>query len=484
MSHNSKKNIISGILLCVLVFFAAGNYLLRPLWFDEALTVQNFALLDSLESIYFNYVIPNNQLLYTMMLHLWIKAAPPFCAFDDWMRLLSLLLGAVTMVYAYRRFRVPFGSGVMAAVLITFCCAPPFLLHGTALRGYMAGACFTLLALGAALDFTAKGNFSSWLRYFLFSLCSVAVLPSDMLALGGVVLYALPLCGKNFWKNKRFYLLGLTPFLGAALVYLPIFPQLLQVIKVGSNESWNAPGRVFMAVTLVTLFSFAMFLLPASAALLAFRRKGFNKRRFFRATIWLLPAIPIFLFPSPPFPRVFFPLFPLFALLVAAGVRDYTAIYCRLKKRFNKRSWIAGLLILALSWCCVQQQSEIKLLFSKFCGDAGRDDFYFPYYLRSAHLPDTTAQQISAEPSLRDCRAFYFTFNADPWPLMFYLRLSGKSCEFLFDGPRGMVQELPAHTVVILNATEDQTALARRFRGEWNFLFKNANHQVWSYNNL
>jgi hypothetical protein len=47
-----------------------------------------------------------------------------------------------------------------------------------------------------------------------------------------------------------------------------------------------------------------------------------------------------------------------------------------------------------------------------------------------------------------------------------------------------MVQELPAHTVVILNDTEDQTALARRFRGEWNFLFKNANHQVWSYNNL
>ena len=61
--HN-KKSIISGVLLCTLVFFVSGTYLVRPLWFDEALTVQNFALLDSVQSIYLNYVIPNNQLLY------------------------------------------------------------------------------------------------------------------------------------------------------------------------------------------------------------------------------------------------------------------------------------------------------------------------------------------------------------------------------------------------------------------------------------
>ena len=146
------RSLIYGILLCTLVFFSAGTYLVRPLWFDEALTVQNFALLDSVESIYFNYVIPNNQILYTVMLHYWIKLYCGLGGIDEWMRLLSLLLAGVTMLYTYRRFRVTFGSGVMAVILITFCCAPPFLLHATALRGYMAGACFTVLALGAALD--------------------------------------------------------------------------------------------------------------------------------------------------------------------------------------------------------------------------------------------------------------------------------------------------------------------------------------------
>ena len=88
-----SRSIIYGALLCALVFFTAGSYLLRPLWFDEALTVQNFALLDSVESIYFNYVIPNNQLLYTMLLHFWIKLYCNFGSIDSWMRLLSLQIG-------------------------------------------------------------------------------------------------------------------------------------------------------------------------------------------------------------------------------------------------------------------------------------------------------------------------------------------------------------------------------------------------------
>ena len=482
MSNRTFQSLICGILLCTLVFFAAGTYLVRPLWFDEALTVQNFALLESVKSIYFNYVIPNNQLLYTMLLHYWIKLYCGLGAIDDWMRLLSLLLAGVTMLYMYRRFRVTFGSGVMAVVLLSFCCAPPFLLHATALRGYMAGACCTVFALGAALDYLSSGKFRHWACYFIFSLCSVAVLPSDMLALGGVCLYALPLCGQEFWKNKRFYFLILAPFAAAALFYLPILQQLLQVIRVGSNESWKDLRGVLQAVYLPQLFTFAMLLLPVSPLLLCFRRKHFNWLRSCRAGIWLLPLIPILLFKAPPFPRVFFPLFPLFVLLVAAGVRDFTAIYCRLKKRFNPKFWIGGLCILSLSWCCIQQQPELKGLFSRCCGGAGRDDFYFPYYLRHGHTPDATARMIAADETLQKNRSFYFTFDSDPWPLMFYLRLNGRgNADFLFDGPRGMVSALPSQTIVILKLNEDQAALAQRFKGNWTFLFKNDNHQVWSY---
>ena len=84
------RSLIYGILLCTLVFFSAGTYLVRPLWFDEALTVQNFALLDSVESIYFNYVIPNNQILYTVMLHYWIKLYCGLGGIDEWMRIVAV----------------------------------------------------------------------------------------------------------------------------------------------------------------------------------------------------------------------------------------------------------------------------------------------------------------------------------------------------------------------------------------------------------
>lgn len=478
----NKKIIISGALLTALVFFVSGTYLVRPLWFDEALTIQNFALLDSVKSIYLNYVIPNNQLLYTMMLHCWIKLYQGFTGIDEWMRLLSLALAAVTMLYTFRRFRTAFGSGVMAVILITFCCAPPFLLHATALRGYMAGACFTMLALGAALDYTASGKLFPWIRYFLFSCCSLAVLPSDMLALGAVFLYALPGCGRSFWKNKRFYFLALTPFAAGALFYLPIFPQLIQAAKVGSNESWNDLRGVLQAVYLPQLFTFAMLLLPASAVLLCFKRPKFNFLRTCRAGIWLLPLIPILLFPAPPFPRVFFPLFPIFALLTAAGVRDFTALFCRLKKRFHKKAWIGGLLILAVTWCCIQQHQDIKMLFSGSCGGSGRDDFYSPYYLRLSHMPDVTARMAAVNDTVRRGKAFYMSFNADPWPLMFYLRLNGiTEAEFLFDGPRGVVRELPEGTTVILKTGEPISHVQERFKGNWNFLFKNDNHQVWSF---
>ena len=43
----------------------------RELWFDEALTLLNFVLPLDLGKIYFSYTIPNNQIVYSMMLKLW-----------------------------------------------------------------------------------------------------------------------------------------------------------------------------------------------------------------------------------------------------------------------------------------------------------------------------------------------------------------------------------------------------------------------------
>ena len=48
-----------------------GIALGRELWFDEALTLLNFMLPLNMAEIYLTYPIPNNQIVFTLMLKLW-----------------------------------------------------------------------------------------------------------------------------------------------------------------------------------------------------------------------------------------------------------------------------------------------------------------------------------------------------------------------------------------------------------------------------
>ena len=67
----------------------------RDLWFDEALTLLDFALLPSIPAIWQAYVIPNNQLLHTALLHFWVPVAGALFPFNAGLRLLPL---ATTLV--------------------------------------------------------------------------------------------------------------------------------------------------------------------------------------------------------------------------------------------------------------------------------------------------------------------------------------------------------------------------------------------------
>ena len=76
-----------------LLLAAAAGLLVwqRELWFDEALTLTNFMLPLKLEEIYFNYTIPNNQIVYTMLLKVWDRAYLGYIDIIAHWRLLSLV---------------------------------------------------------------------------------------------------------------------------------------------------------------------------------------------------------------------------------------------------------------------------------------------------------------------------------------------------------------------------------------------------------
>ena len=214
-----KKYHLDLLLLGAFLAFLS-SYLWRDLWFDEALTIQNFALLPSAATIYNAYVIPNNHIVYTVFLHWWLKLAPGFLPLDLWCRLLSVLIGGGTLAVLYYFFQKRIKPLPLFLALFALAVSSPFLIYSTAVRGYALSMLWVALALAYALNYAEKGKGKDAVLYGLFSLLCVGTIPSNLVALAGVVLYAMPLLKQKFWSDRRFWVLALLPNMMFTLFYL------------------------------------------------------------------------------------------------------------------------------------------------------------------------------------------------------------------------------------------------------------------------
>lgn len=439
-----------------LLLLTVGPYLSRQLWFDEALTVLNFAALDSPAAIYRAYVIPNNHIFYTVVLHYFLKILPPGFPPDLWLRLPSLVFAVALLVYTWRRFRRICGAVPLWITFALLAISPPFLVFATAVRGYMLGALFAALALGSALDFAASSKVRAFAGYFLASLGAVLTVPSDLAALAGAALFALPLCGAKFWKTRRFYVLLLTPAAALALGYLPILGNFVRVARLGEgwHDRWSSLAAVGLA--LASAYGALLLLLPA-AWVRSFRRR---RRELWRAALWLLPLPAAFVFAVAPFPRVYFPLFPILALTVARALRSFagTVWYRSATSRSVHLKVGLGLAVLLLSVSVWHLPPVLRAVSPHVGGDLG-DDFFSGYHLRSEHQP----VEVAAELEKLRASSVYLSFLSDPWANMFYHLARGGKAEYLFDGPRGQVVELPVGAAAVLRRDEAPELLERRF---------------------
>ena len=106
-----KKRIpfLAVLILCL----AAIPFLTRPPWFDEVLTLGWLTL--GFAKIPFTYPIPNNHIVYTMLLSLWNSAGGTLT--DNWilfLRLLSLTTGSIAL-WLSSRILIRRGNGRAAA---------------------------------------------------------------------------------------------------------------------------------------------------------------------------------------------------------------------------------------------------------------------------------------------------------------------------------------------------------------------------------
>ncbi|MDD3886832.1 MAG: hypothetical protein PHI35_08165 [Victivallaceae bacterium] len=425
-------------------------FAVRNLWFDEALTVLNFALLPTAGDIYANYIIPNNHILYTVLLHWLIQLETSAVVW----RLISLAAGFGMLGALWMLFRRRLGGKVLAAVIAALGCSTPFLIHASGLRGYIFGALLTTLALRCALDFAEhRKSVISWCGWAVLSLLSIGVIPSNLAALAGAVLFVTPVFGPKFFKQSRFWLIALTPPVMFLLFYGPIAPRLVAAGRLGEGWRSGAASLGFTALALMAIFG---ALLPLAAAGVAAEIK---RGRWFRplcgAGIFAIPLAMCLILPVAPFPRVFFPFFPLFALLVAGGLRAMhlgaRPLYC------------AMLLIGGAAWSTLLTTGQAARIQSDLAAPYGDDDYFAPRWVRDPFEPQDAINQLSSR--LGDkTPVIYMSFAADPWALMFYGQQAGVSLDrFCFDGPQGKVAALSPGAIVILRSGESAAPLEKRF---------------------
>ena len=202
-----------------------------------------------------------------------------------------------------------------------------------------------------------------------------------------------------------------------------------------------------------------------------------DHRNLLRTGILLLPVCAVILLPTAPFPRVFFPLLPLFCLIISDGIRRCSAF--KKKRKQKARILFGSLCAVVLLSAFVLKQECAKEFLSGYCGGRSGDDFFYGFYMRKEHVPQQTALSLEKIYGRRsELPPIYFSFLADPWPSMYYILANGQRSKFLFDGPRGKVVTLAADSLVVIHKKENPETVASRFGVTLLPLFQTPMHSV------
>ena len=455
------------LLIVLVLFFAASRrFMLRAFWFDEALTLLNFAMLP-LDKIYWSYVIPNNHIGFTMLLRIWYLVMPDGVAPDVWCRMLSFAAACGFIVFSWSKFKnIVFRTG-----LCCFAVSVPFLIYATSVRGYMLSLLFSMITLYCARNFCFRGTLRSGVQLFVSTLCCVSILPSNLFVVGAAAVCAVPLAGIKFWKHKRFYWIIIITLSAFALFWLPLLGQLVRASELG--EGWHDRAASLVA----GVVSFAACTLPVLlSALLTSLFPGRISRSRHLILLSFAAVLPlVFCAKVAPFPRVYFPFFGIYLWVISVYASRAFALV-RKSKGFSvgKVKVVYAAFSVGMVFLINTLPITVNMLSTVNKG-AEQDDFFAPWYCSESHVPHETAKILS-QTEFQYC---YLSFSSDPWSVMYYSALNGvELAKFHFDGPRGRVQTLPSGSAAVINRNEDINALMKRFGIKCTLISENAMHRI------
>ncbi|MBO4304925.1 MAG: hypothetical protein J6A21_10105 [Lentisphaeria bacterium] len=401
-----KRRFLIFFLLTCGVIFSALSYLFRALWFDEVLTMEVFVHPMPLSRIYWAYNIPNNHIIYTLAQKLWVMFLESSGPRPYFLYRMVSLAAAVPAVYLITThfLRKTSCAGVLTAAAL--CLSTPFLLFATSIRGYMFSFLFCTAAFLAMEKWVKRPSFLTGAAYFFWCLLAVGTIPANLAALGAGVGFFLPtLFFRKRKRLKRLLFLAFVPFITLFLFYFPIARKFFANMDRG--EGWTSPAAA--AQNLYFSF-FAIFIVLIPFAVLG-GVKIYRKYPRLRwnviigLLIFLVPTPAFFVFKNAAFPRVFFPLFPIWAILIAYGFAMYV-------KSEKSPFWKALPFVLQLGTTLLFLQYAPAV--SDFLFISGRDDdLLMPYHLRHTFTPQIILQEIRRRIRSGEKLYVYSTFHSD-----------------------------------------------------------------------
>ena len=400
-----KKSLVFLVIVCGMLF-AALSYLFRPLWFDEVLTMEVFVHPLPLSRIYYAYNIPNNHIIYTLVQKLWVllveaEAPRPYFFY----RFVSLF-AAIPSVYLIVNFfiRKTGSSGALTAAAL--CLNTVFILFATSIRGYMFSFLFCTAAFIAAEKFVKKTSFFTAFSYFFWCILSIGTIPANLASLGASVGFFVPvLFFRKKRRMKKLLYLAVTPFAALFLFYLPIARKFFANMDRG--EGWTSPGAAAhnLYFSFIIIFIAIIPFAVAGAVRLYKRIPRLRSNILIHLLIFLIPVPAFFVFKNAAFPRVFFPIFPVWAALLAYGLCMYVK---------TEKSKILKFLPFILQIPATILLLHFAPAVSDFLFMSGRDDdLTMPYHLRHTFKPDILLQEIDRRLKTGEKLYVYSTFQSD-----------------------------------------------------------------------
>jgi hypothetical protein len=440
------------------------NNLYRVVWFDETLTVFTMVQSKNLLEIYQNYIIPNNQIVYTCLLRLWSDWNLFGLSYDVYLRLLNFVISLIILGYLYKRFKVRFGSKIVClCVGLTLLFSPPFQIYSTALRGYQLSMLLILIATDLSLEIARKISWQKVLLYLIISTLAVGTIPTNLLGVGMGVILVMPLVLATKNWLKKLIILGGIPFLGLLIFYLPILDKFINVCKLGEG----IPDRWHVYWIVILSFASSAFVILV-AGLIGFIRYFQNKKnRNLRYLWWIFliiaPLIPCLCLHIAPYYRVFYPTFIVWYILLGLGMKHFFAL--RLMRSIKKRvvrlalGFVVTLLVVVSAW----QNVLLGEIFSEQC-NPHQDDLFMPYYVRD-DFELSGVMQFLRENHWKS-ENIYCSFDSDPMSFMFYLTYNDEPYlrKFKYNVGKMQIKRLKPNDLVIVRKNAPVTHSNRKVK--------------------